>query len=313
MNICHEMGRPDGCQEWIEELYNPYIGSLAETLPDGDLFGRRGGSRGRGSGRGLELTSGGESCNCGCKSFSGDTKVIMADGSTKRLDEIEPGDEVMASDPEAGERGPRVVTHVWVHADDLIRLDLVGASIVTTEDHPFWNHTDREWQRADELDAGDLLKTANGGTRPVIGLRLVTGHTGLAYNLTVSGIHTYYVLAGASPVLVHNSNCGIGRGLIGDERSDHILENHRYPGAAGKDHFPKGWSDDRILNAVADVVTSPNSQRTWYKGSAVHAERTLKTRKGEPAVQNVVGTVGGVRILVRYEPLTGRVLTAFPH
>ncbi|MFF3458106.1 EndoU domain-containing protein [Streptomyces sp. NPDC002730] len=138
--------------------------------------------------------------------------------------------------------------------------------------------------------------------------------TGLApaYNLTVNDLHTYYVLAGATPVLVHNSNCDIGRELIGDERSNHILDNHRYPGAPGKDAFPKGWSDDQILNSVADVVTSPNSQRTWYKGSAKHAERTLKTRKGVPAVQNVIGTVGGVRILVRYEPLTGKVLTAFP-
>ncbi|MFD4656027.1 RHS repeat-associated core domain-containing protein, partial [Kitasatospora sp. NPDC058444] len=106
--------------------------------------------------------------------------------------------------------------------------------------------------------------------------------------------------------------CGIGRELIGDERSDHILEGHKHPGAPGKDAFPEGWDDDQILDAVADVVTSPNSQRTWYKGSAVHAERTLKTRRGEPAVQDVIGTVGGVRILVRYEPLTGKVLTAFP-
>ncbi|GHA77620.1 hypothetical protein GCM10010345_94030 [Streptomyces canarius] len=28
------------------------------------------------------------------------------------------------------------------------------------------------------------------------------------YNLTVSDLHTYYVLAGETPVLVHNSNCG---------------------------------------------------------------------------------------------------------
>ncbi|MFD7898414.1 RHS repeat-associated core domain-containing protein [Streptomyces sp. NPDC059743] len=105
---------------------------------------------------------------------------------------------------------------------------------------------------------------------------------------------------------------GVGRELIGAERSKHILDNHRYPGAPGKDAFPKGWSDPQILDAVADVVTSPNSQRTWYQGSAKYAERTLKTKKGKPAVLNVVGTVGEVRILVRYEPLTGKVLTAFP-
>ncbi|MFX0593820.1 hypothetical protein [Melissospora conviva] len=30
----------------------------------------------------------------------------------------------------------------------------------------------------------------------------------MAYNLTVEGIHTYYVLAGTTPVLVHNCNAG---------------------------------------------------------------------------------------------------------
>ncbi|KAB2587498.1 hypothetical protein F5983_37650 [Streptomyces arboris] len=28
------------------------------------------------------------------------------------------------------------------------------------------------------------------------------------YNLTISNLHTYYVLAGSTPVLVHNSGCG---------------------------------------------------------------------------------------------------------
>ncbi|MEV7208608.1 MULTISPECIES: EndoU domain-containing protein [unclassified Streptomyces] len=76
--------------------------------------------------------------------------------------------------------------------------------------------------------------------------------------------------------------------------------------------FPKGWSDDEILDAVADVATSPNSTRVWKTGSANYAEKTLRTRKGDPAVQAITGEVRGVTIEVRYEPLTGRVLTAFP-
>ncbi|MFE9176302.1 EndoU domain-containing protein [Streptomyces sp. NPDC007126] len=68
------------------------------------------------------------------------------------------------------------------------------------------------------------------------------------------------MLAGATPVLVHNSSCpGIGRQLIGDKDSQHILDRHAYPGLPGKTVFPKGWSDDEILDAVADVATSPNS------------------------------------------------------
>jgi hypothetical protein len=34
-------------------------------------------------------------------SFTGDTPVLMADGSTKPIDEVEVGDEVAASEPRA--------------------------------------------------------------------------------------------------------------------------------------------------------------------------------------------------------------------
>ncbi|MFC0027954.1 RHS repeat-associated core domain-containing protein [Micromonospora chaiyaphumensis] len=44
MNICHEMGRPGGCQQWIEELYNPYIDWMAANLPSDELPGAGGGS-----------------------------------------------------------------------------------------------------------------------------------------------------------------------------------------------------------------------------------------------------------------------------
>ncbi|MFI7026035.1 polymorphic toxin-type HINT domain-containing protein [Micromonospora sp. NPDC049900] len=141
---------------------------------------------------------------CGLKSFSGDTEVLMADGSTKPIRNIKVGDMVLATDPETGEDGPREVTHVWVHEDQLVDLKVEGGSLATTHDHPFWNETDREWQDSQDLDRGDHLRTASGETIAVVGLDLSTTAPGQAYNLTVAGIHTYYVLAGTTPVLVHN-------------------------------------------------------------------------------------------------------------
>ena len=120
------------------------------------------------------------------------------------------------------------------------------------------------------------------------------------------------MLAGKTPVLVHNGNCGgVGRDLLGDD-AEHILSEHAYPGRPGATIFPKEWSHDDILDAVADVATSPESTRVWKTGSAKYAERTLRTRKGDPAVQAITGVVRGVTIEVRYQPLTGKVLTAFP-
>jgi hypothetical protein len=69
--------------------------------------------------------------------FSPGTKVLLADGSTKPIKDVEVGDVVAATDPEEGETSGKPVTRRML-------------------------------------------------------------------NLTVADIHTYYVLAGAAPVLVHN-------------------------------------------------------------------------------------------------------------
>jgi RHS repeat-associated protein len=141
-------------------------------------------------------------------SFDVDTQVLMADGTTIAISEIQPGDRVWATDPQTGEEGPRTVTAVWVHNDTIIDLELddngMAVAIATTENHPFWNHTDQQWQRADALDPGDLLYTPDGTRITITGLDWTTVHTDSAYNLTVADLHTYYVLAGTTPVLVHN-------------------------------------------------------------------------------------------------------------
>ena len=138
-------------------------------------------------------------------SFSGETEVLMADGTTKPISEIEVGDWVLAEDPESGQRGPREVTQLWVHQDTIVDLEIDGHVIATTEDHPFWNHSDAEWQRADTLDSGDLILTADGDRLSVDGIDWGSARTTTAYNLTVDDIHTYFVAAGVDEVLVHNA------------------------------------------------------------------------------------------------------------
>ena len=129
----------------------------------------------------------------------------MVDGTTKPISEVEVGDEVLAYDPETGERGPRKVTYLWVHEDTLVDLAIGGAVVTTTEDHPFWNETEKRWERADALDAGDLVLSAD-GDRVQVGELATESRFGTAYNLTVDDIHTFYIQAGDEQVLVHNNN-----------------------------------------------------------------------------------------------------------
>lgn len=136
-------------------------------------------------------------------SFAGATVVLMANGSTKAIADVRPGDEVIAADPETGERGPRKVKEVFAHSDTLVDLAVDGEVITTTEDHPFWNATDHEFQRADRLDPGDEVLASDGRKVRVKGLVPGSQRTATAYNLSVEGIHTYQV--GRSGLLVHNS------------------------------------------------------------------------------------------------------------
>nr|WP_231905188.1 HYD1 signature containing ADP-ribosyltransferase family protein [Streptomyces sp. SID5468] len=77
----------------------------------------------------------------------------------------------------------------------------------TTSKHPFWDATQHAWIPAGTLVAGHALTTESGQKVYVVS---VHRHPGAADrdNLTVQQLHTYYVLAGGVPVLVHNS-CGL--------------------------------------------------------------------------------------------------------
>ncbi|HEV2889971.1 MAG TPA: LamG-like jellyroll fold domain-containing protein [Frankiaceae bacterium] len=141
-------------------------------------------------------------------SFSGETQVTMADGSSKPISRVRAGDRVLATDPGTGERSARRVTRVWVHSDRMIRLQVAGQTLVTTADHPFWNAATGQWTAAGALDAGDLVAASDGRLVGVDGVSFTGAYTATAYNLTVQGVHTYHV--GPRGVLVHNTCNGPG-------------------------------------------------------------------------------------------------------
>ncbi|MFF6787331.1 polymorphic toxin-type HINT domain-containing protein, partial [Streptomyces sp. NPDC012510] len=152
-----------------------------------------------------------------CKCFLAGTAVLMADGTTKDIENVELGDKVLATDPKTGETGPREVTRLIVTEDDKHFNELSIATeggiekLTATHEHPFWSPSERDWIEAGKLKPGVTLLTDDGDTVVVTGNRAYTQHT-TTYNLTVDDLHTYYVLAGETPVLVHNSNCDLPEG-----------------------------------------------------------------------------------------------------
>jgi hypothetical protein len=152
-------------------------------------------------------TPGLDSC---LNSFTATTLVLMADGSRKPIKDVARGNKVLATDPVTGERGPREVTDLIRHGGmhTMVAVQLAGAGqLDATDKHPFWVASQRKWVDAIDLKPGDVVLSDRGDQIKVTNLK--TSQQDLtAYNLTVAGLHTYYV--GNKPVLVHNAKCPTG-------------------------------------------------------------------------------------------------------
>ncbi|MFE3470853.1 polymorphic toxin-type HINT domain-containing protein [Streptomyces bacillaris] len=150
-----------------------------------------------------------------CECFLAGVEVQMADGSTKAIEDVEVGDEVLATDPETGETGARQVTRLIRTENDKYFNTLSIATedgveeLTATHEHPFWSPSEHDWIVARDLAPGMTLRTDTGATVIVTGNKDFTERA-RTYNLTVDDLHTYYVLAGGTPVLVHN--CGVSTG-----------------------------------------------------------------------------------------------------
>ncbi len=185
------------------------------SKPGGDSGGssrNKGGSSGSG---GSGKADGGGSCPIN-NSFVPGTKVLMADGSTKPIEKVKAGDKVVATDPKTGERRIETVT-AEIKGEGLkhlvkVTIDTDGkkgtktAEVTATDGHPFWVPELDEWIDATDLRSGQWLQTSAGTYVQVTAVERWTSAGATVHNLTVGDVHTYYVLAGAAPVLVHN--CG---------------------------------------------------------------------------------------------------------
>ncbi|MFI5837254.1 LamG-like jellyroll fold domain-containing protein [Micromonospora sp. NPDC051300] len=159
----------------------------------------------------------------GCNSFTAETRVLMAGGGTKPISEVRVGDRVVATDPTTGRTQVRVVTALIVGTGVKklvqVTVDVDGkrgdrtAQLTATEGHHFWVASEGRWVEAKDIRPGYVFET--GDHRPATAVRLKeSSEWQTVYNLTVDGLHTYYVVAGNSSVLVHN--CG-GQWRAGSE------------------------------------------------------------------------------------------------
>ncbi|WP_168212021.1 polymorphic toxin-type HINT domain-containing protein [Actinomadura rubteroloni] len=258
-------------------------------------------------------------CTVG-NSFMPSTTVLMADGKRKRIDQINPGDRVQATDPATGKRifKPVVATIVGHGTKNLVDITVITTSgkrglVVATDGHPFWAvaFTPAPWRRAavfgwvnaGSLQPGMRLRTNSGANVRVVEVRHRISIRQNVYNLSVADAHTYYVAAGAPAILVHN--CGSGE--ITDETMNmHILRrhslelDHRFPEFAAKTKFAEGVTPDQIRIWARAAMGAPMDKISTANGAHRHLYNA-----GE-----VVGFEGETHVAVWVEG--GRVTSVHP-
>lgn len=170
-------------------------------------------------------------CRTGRHSFLPGTQVLLADGTRTAIEDVRLGDLVTVTDPDRGLTTARPVVALITTEDDkdftvLTVLDdgdgdghardggraggrragdSGAVTLTATDTHPFWLADERRWTDAGDIRPGDRLRTSSGADLPVTAVGHFTERL-RTHDLTIGGIHTYYVGVGSASALVHNNN-----------------------------------------------------------------------------------------------------------
>ena len=149
-------------------------------------------------GRGLGYRRG----RFGC--FPAGTRVLMADGTARPIEDVEVGDRVASADPDTGRPVTATVTATFTHRDvDALRITTDRGELVATAAHPLYAQG-RGFVPAGDLRPGDVLRDADGPAARVIRVR-PAGRARTVHNIEVNTTHAYYVATTtATWTLAHN-------------------------------------------------------------------------------------------------------------
>ncbi|MFG1886013.1 RHS repeat-associated core domain-containing protein [Micromonospora sp. NPDC049102] len=279
--------------------------------------------------------------DCGTpNSFTAGTQVLMADGTTKPIEQITLGDQVHAADPETGDAGARTVTALIQGDGDKHLIDITlqpdngendnAETPTATDGHPFWTDDDGNpntpggrWIDAVELRHGQWLKTADGHLVQVAGTHAYTQQS-TVYNLTVDDLHTYYVIAGGQSVLVHNTEP-----CVQDDGNRYDDPLHWHAEGDPQEWIPmKIWArtGGNLKSGEYHYVVMPNrSVRAfhtrdiigdidlWIDGIAPYAGHTSLSR-GSPVIMAGLFDANANGVITRFDNRSGHYKPRFnPH
>ncbi|MFF8445998.1 polymorphic toxin-type HINT domain-containing protein [Streptomyces californicus] len=243
-------------------------------------------------------------------SFLPGTQVLLSDGTTKPIEDIELGDDVVVTDPESGETAVREVVATITTEDDKHFVDLTikggsgaSASLVSTTTHPFWSVSEQDWVEAGDLRVGMTLRTSEGDTVALEDVRYYDKRQ-RTHDLTIAGIHTYYVLAGATPVLVHN--CTVAPNLHHlptSQEAQNIIQNAPRGSSAAKKSDPYHRAPIYMQDQIAEhgTVWRQAQRDPMNPDTMLHASVPGEVN-GKPGIFHWIVDPRGVLVHEAFEP-----------
>ncbi|MGW4275137.1 Hint domain-containing protein [Streptomyces seoulensis] len=193
-------------------------------------------------------------------SFVAGTKVKMADGTLRNIEDVTAGDLVLNAQPGSTttERHSVELTHRTTTDTQFTDLTVATNSgrhtLTGTSNHPFYDLTTRSWTDAGQLQAGDHLQTADHGTVTVLGTTTYTKPQ-ITYDLTIAGLHTYFVMAGNDPLLVHNISCRtITTGVLKHVRDDHLWGGTYHLKGDMRNVFAQGIDGTKVEQLIREAA-----------------------------------------------------------
>lgn len=146
----------------------------------------------------LEELDGGKG---GC--FVAGTQILMADGTTKNIEEIRIGDEVLTRENEFSDR--LVVASVTgLHSEIVRETLLVNGHLGVTDNHIIF--LNGKWTEARKMKVGDVLLNTDGEFETIQNIETVIENRKV-FNFEVENLHTYF----ADGIYVHNDKGGSAR------------------------------------------------------------------------------------------------------
>ncbi|MGC5166719.1 polymorphic toxin-type HINT domain-containing protein [Luteimicrobium sp. DT211] len=259
--------------------------------------------------------------------FTAGTLVSTPDGD-RPIETLRAGDKVYTFDQASGVQLLETVEETFVRTTTrLFHLTIGGATVTTTAEHPLMV-TGMGWVQAADLRPGDLLTTPD-GTVTLDELRAETVDETAAvtvYNIHVRAFHTYYVVAGNAPVLVHNM-AGHGKVILAEHEAagGHVIARH----VAKSDAYLKSreirWASSFVDLATAERVIAANMRSNarkiekWLAGDGPTEElhNTMSSGAGKVYIRarGVFVPAGGVVTVLRRNPAMPEgyhIVTSYP-